>query len=1076
MAPASRIDELTARYAENPRRFFAPLANEHRKTGDPERAIALCRVHLPSQPGHMSGHIVLGQALLDIGELAAARSAFATAVALDDENLVALRHLGDIARLEGDAAEARAWYARVLDADPMQADVAALQAALVQETAQRETQALDADLVAADADARPLPIPTQTPFPGGLGFSEEELDAFIAHVPVRDEGVPPAVTIPVDEAVSPAVLAAVDEAVQMAHEPVGDAGDPAGTTASGGEVDSAVPVAMLDLEAIEAAGTAPVAGDDDDAALPIVDIASLAPDEADEGSESAAFEGTVAELGGAEVVHAGESAPDFEAVEVAGQREFVASGERAEAGELVQSDEVIGRVEGIEAGEDAEAAEVVEVVETVEGVEPVPSVEFVGSGEDMTSGDGSAIHESDAADEAAEPVMAAPALVPVPEVEPASGSVETALVWFEAEPEAAAVGVAPGADAVDENVEPVAGDEPSPSIAGVAAVEPMQTGASVDAVDPVEAADAVGTVGAVEAVEAVTADDALHAVAAHEARHDEPANAPDHAPADAPVDVALSSAAVDMTPGVMPRGVTPVRSAALRLLASLAPWRDGGVAGASAEAAAAGAAVGRPDADVDATLGREARESDTVAPAGMPTSSAAESIPPAASSEMDEAAARQEPATGHEASATEALVAGEAVGEEQPLAVADADDRGQAAESHSTASDQAPTAGEPDMRGGDDDPTTVPTTPVPTVARPTPAGFTTATMAELYRRQGFLAESLAVYRELAARAPDDAWYRAQVASLEAELAQGGAEIPGEVDDRNVQHGNVLPPEDETRSRVPSAASLTPPGFASLAIELADATPGVPAREAEPDWFDGGHASVADDTAPSRAAAESGDDWFGDHGESGRNDALDLPDAGDAVLFGMEDDPPMRPAMPTPVSLDALGSGLDEMFGLPVIAAADESAAQWLEALGGELTTRAVGGPLELPVPEALDVPRAGGGATAPGPLLSFDRFFGPTPPGVRRQETPAAGGAPVPPIPSLGPSFGGTPVITPRPAEPATWSLPSAEPGSGARPANATERSEERRDASPAADAPDRRTDEDRRPKSDFHRWLEGLN
>ena len=123
MAPGSRLQELTAKYMQNPRRFFVPLANEYRQANDLDRAIALCREHLPAQPGHMSGHIVLGRAYFEKGDIDAAREVFLTSVALDDENAIALRHLGDIARLRGQPSEARQWYARVLDADPENAEI-----------------------------------------------------------------------------------------------------------------------------------------------------------------------------------------------------------------------------------------------------------------------------------------------------------------------------------------------------------------------------------------------------------------------------------------------------------------------------------------------------------------------------------------------------------------------------------------------------------------------------------------------------------------------------------------------------------------------------------------------------------------------------------------------------------------------------------------------------------------------------------------------------------------------------------------------------------------------------------------
>src|SRR5688572_11078007 len=130
MAYSARIDELEKKFSENARRYFAPLANEYRKAGDLDRAIEICRAHLPQQPGHMSGHIVYGQALYESRQLDEAKTVFEAALALDPENLIALRHLGDIARDSSDPATARTWYLRVLDADPRNDEVAAMLAEL----------------------------------------------------------------------------------------------------------------------------------------------------------------------------------------------------------------------------------------------------------------------------------------------------------------------------------------------------------------------------------------------------------------------------------------------------------------------------------------------------------------------------------------------------------------------------------------------------------------------------------------------------------------------------------------------------------------------------------------------------------------------------------------------------------------------------------------------------------------------------------------------------------------------------------------------------------------------------------
>lgn len=117
MADNPRIEDLRKRYHENPRRFFAPLANEYRKGGFLDRAILLCEKHLGEQPENMNGLVVYGQTLFESGRPEDARVPFERALGLDPENLIALRHLGDIARLVGDAPEARKWYQRVLEYD-----------------------------------------------------------------------------------------------------------------------------------------------------------------------------------------------------------------------------------------------------------------------------------------------------------------------------------------------------------------------------------------------------------------------------------------------------------------------------------------------------------------------------------------------------------------------------------------------------------------------------------------------------------------------------------------------------------------------------------------------------------------------------------------------------------------------------------------------------------------------------------------------------------------------------------------------------------------------------------------------
>lgn len=194
MQGSTRIDELRQKFHENPRRYFAPLANEYRKAGDPEQAIAICRAHLAQQPGHMSGHVVYGQALYDAKRTEEARAIFEKALSLDPDNAIVLRHLGDIAREKGENAEARHWYTRALDADPQDREVAAYIAELTEPLTEGAVSAPEAaaptEKTAEPAEAPaeiPLEIPVELPVEVG---AEESVETVAPEAPATEEAAP----------------------------------------------------------------------------------------------------------------------------------------------------------------------------------------------------------------------------------------------------------------------------------------------------------------------------------------------------------------------------------------------------------------------------------------------------------------------------------------------------------------------------------------------------------------------------------------------------------------------------------------------------------------------------------------------------------------------------------------------------------------------------------------------------------------------------------------------------------------------------------------------------------------------
>ncbi|MFL5594855.1 MAG: tetratricopeptide repeat protein [Gemmatimonadaceae bacterium] len=197
-----KLRELQEKFEENPRRYFAPLANEYRKGGQPKRAIEICRAQLAQMPGHMSGQIVYGQALYEAGEFAEARQVFERALTLDPENLIALRSLGDMSLQSGDTAQARSWYVRLLDADPKDTAVIAL-VSEIDSSAEAVPVAAPEEIPGVDTDAGDQPIPFITDDAGAATVPEPPAIAPSTTAPQAAQAPTPE---PAPEAAPPAGL------------------------------------------------------------------------------------------------------------------------------------------------------------------------------------------------------------------------------------------------------------------------------------------------------------------------------------------------------------------------------------------------------------------------------------------------------------------------------------------------------------------------------------------------------------------------------------------------------------------------------------------------------------------------------------------------------------------------------------------------------------------------------------------------------------------------------------------------------------------------------------------------------
>lgn len=114
----SEIEKLERRYAENPQGLtFAPLAEVHRKNGEVQRALDLLGLGLALHPDYIPASIVLGRCHLDLGDVHAAERAFLHVLALDGENVIALKALADISERLLRFEDAERWLQTLISVD-----------------------------------------------------------------------------------------------------------------------------------------------------------------------------------------------------------------------------------------------------------------------------------------------------------------------------------------------------------------------------------------------------------------------------------------------------------------------------------------------------------------------------------------------------------------------------------------------------------------------------------------------------------------------------------------------------------------------------------------------------------------------------------------------------------------------------------------------------------------------------------------------------------------------------------------------------------------------------------------------
>ena len=115
MSDNPRIEELRRRVQKDPASIaFAQLAEEYRRAGSYEDAIAACRAGLAIHPGYLSARVTLGRALLEVNDLDGAQAELEHVLKSAPENLAAIRGVAEIHHRRGDLSPALEFYKAAL--------------------------------------------------------------------------------------------------------------------------------------------------------------------------------------------------------------------------------------------------------------------------------------------------------------------------------------------------------------------------------------------------------------------------------------------------------------------------------------------------------------------------------------------------------------------------------------------------------------------------------------------------------------------------------------------------------------------------------------------------------------------------------------------------------------------------------------------------------------------------------------------------------------------------------------------------------------------------------------------------
>jgi len=142
MLDSSRLEALRRRVEQDPGSIaFAQLAEEYRRAGRFQDAVAVCRAGLANHPGYLSARVTLGRTLIELQQLDEGQAELERVLDGAPENFAAIRGLAEIHHRRGELNDALIQYRAALRLAPSDPDLT--------ETVAKLTRALAAETPAA---------------------------------------------------------------------------------------------------------------------------------------------------------------------------------------------------------------------------------------------------------------------------------------------------------------------------------------------------------------------------------------------------------------------------------------------------------------------------------------------------------------------------------------------------------------------------------------------------------------------------------------------------------------------------------------------------------------------------------------------------------------------------------------------------------------------------------------------------------------------------------------------------------------------------------------------------------------